>query len=62
MSRCTTLLAALDDAWDRAAPYAAYGPRQRWAAACEALDWPGRDARRARYGELTVPWEGVAPR
>ena len=55
------LLAALDAAWDRAAPYAAYGPRQRWVAACEGLDWPGADARRARYGELTVPWAGVAP-
>ena len=55
------LLAALDDAWDRAAPQAAFGPRARWAAACEALEWPGRDARRARYGELTVPWDGVAP-
>ena len=24
------LLTALDDAWDRAAPYAPFGPRQRW--------------------------------
>ena len=56
------LLQALDQAWDRAAPYAAYGPRQRWVAACEGLDWPGRDARRARYGELAVPWGTVAPR
>ena len=55
------LLRSLDDAWDRAAPQAAFGPRARWAAACEALDWPGRDARRARYGELTVPWNSVAP-
>ena len=55
------LLTALDAAWDRAAPLAAYGPRQRWTAACEGLDWPGADARRARYGELTVPWSTVAP-
>ncbi len=55
------LLSALEAAWDRAAPFAAYGPRQRWTAACEALEWPGADARRARYGELTVPWAGVAP-
>ena len=54
------LLAALDAAWDRAAPYAAYGPRQRWVAACEGLDWPGADAGRARLGELTVPWHTVA--
>ena len=54
------LLAALDDAWDRAAPYAAFGNRQRWVAACDGLDHP-KDARRARYGELTVPWESVRP-
>jgi hypothetical protein len=55
------LLAALDAAWDRAAPLAVYGPRQRWLGACAALDWPGADARRARQGELTVPWATVAP-
>ncbi len=55
------LLAALDRAWDRAAPFAAYGPRQRFVAACEALDWPGADAGRARLGELSVPWSTVAP-
>ena len=54
------LLRALDEAWDRAAPLSVYGPRQRWAAACQALDWPGADARRARSGELTVPWATVA--
>jgi len=60
------LLAALDDAWDRAAPLAAYGPRQRWVAACGALAAARPelrpDVRRARYGELTVPWTAVAPR
>jgi SAM-dependent methyltransferase len=55
------LLRALDDAWDRAAPQAVFGPRARWTAACESLEWPGADARRARLGELTVPWETVAP-
>ena len=55
------LLAALDDAWDRSASYAPFGPRQRWAAACAALDWPGADPRRARFGELTVPWDTVRP-
>ena len=55
------LLAELDTAWERAAPYAVYGPRQRWVVACEGLAWPGADVRRARYGELTVPWETVAP-
>ena len=55
------LLQALDDSWDRAGAYAAYGPRQRWVAACGALDWPGADVRRARLGELAVPWQTVAP-
>ena len=55
------LLDELDAAWDRAAPYATFGNRQRWVAACEALDWPGRDARRARLGELTVPWATLDP-
>ena len=55
------LLAALDDAWDRAAPQAVFGPRARWVAACEGLAWPGADARRARLGELTVPWASVSP-
>ena len=55
------LLRALDEAWDRAAPFATYGPRQRWTAACAGLVWEGADARRARYGELTVPWPSVQP-
>ena len=55
------LLRALDAAWDRAAAYAPFGNRQRWVAACEALEWDGADARRARYGELTVPWRTVGP-
>ncbi|MDP9182514.1 MAG: class I SAM-dependent methyltransferase [Actinomycetota bacterium] len=55
------LLSALNDAWDRAAPYAAYGPRQRWVAACESLQWDKTGVRRWRDGELTVPWSTVAP-
>jgi hypothetical protein len=55
------LLVALDDAWDRAAPHAAFGPRARWVAACDGLRWPGADAGRARLGELTVPWDTVQP-
>ena len=53
------LLAGLDDTWLRAAT--PYGNRQRWVAACEALDWPGKDTRRARLGELTVPWATLEP-
>ena len=56
------LLAALDDAWDRAAAYAAFGPRQRWVAACASLPWPQTGPVRHREGELTVPWGTVAPR
>ena len=55
------LLRALDDAWDRSAPYATYGPRQRWVATCEALDWEQVGPRRHREGELTVPWATVSP-
>jgi hypothetical protein len=54
------LLRKLDAAWDAAAPHATFGARQRWMAACAALDRPV-DARRARYGELTVPWGVVSP-
>jgi hypothetical protein len=53
------LLRAFDDAWDRCAPYAAFGNRQRWRAAGEALDWEQVGPHRA--GELTVPWASVAP-
>ena len=56
------LLTALDDAWDRAAAYAPFGPRQRWVAACASLRWPQAGPVRSREGELTVPWETVAPR
>jgi hypothetical protein len=58
--RIHELLRALDDAWDRAAPYATFGNRQRWVATAELLDAP-KDIHRARFGELTVPWESVQP-
>lgn len=51
------LLTALDDAWDRSAPSAPFGNRQRWTAMCEALAW---DQVGRRPGEVTVPWESVA--
>ncbi len=58
-------LAALDSAWERAAPLGAFGPRQRWVAACRAVadaGWPlmGRE-RRWRLGEVSVAWSAVAP-
>jgi hypothetical protein len=56
------LFADLDAAWERSAPLATYGPRQRWIATCQAVapGW-GADGRRARFGELTVPWVRVTP-
>ncbi|MEU8517381.1 class I SAM-dependent methyltransferase [Kitasatospora sp. NPDC048722] len=57
-------LADFDRAWAGAAPYGAFGARQRWVAACTALagDWPLVDARgRWRQGEATVPWTALAP-
>jgi hypothetical protein len=62
--RVHALFAALDAAWDRAAPLQAYGPRQRWLTACGDLarDWPVVGGRsRWRLGELTVAWDAVAP-
>jgi hypothetical protein len=59
----------LDRAWDRAAPYSVFGPRQRWLAAVASLSagWPvlrrpphgGRQ--RWRLGEVTLPWTALAP-
>ena len=58
-----------DRAWDRAAPYSALGPRQRWLAAVATLagDWPvvrqppAGGPRRWRLGEVTLPWTALAP-
>ncbi len=62
--RIHELLRAMDAAWDRHAPLAAFGHRQRWRAMCDSLtaDWPvlsGAD--RHRLGELTVAWPAIAP-
>ena len=60
------LLTALDTAWVRAAPLSVYGPVQRFVAAVEALRDQGVPVlggrTRWRLGELTVPWDVVAPR
>lgn len=57
-------LAALDDAWDRAAALAPYGRRQRFlatVAAVRSAGWPVLGGRsRWRLGEVTVAWEAVA--
>lgn len=58
-----------DQAWDRAAPYSAFGPRQRWRQAVASLSaaWPvlrrppcGGPGR-WRLGEVTLPWSALAP-
>jgi hypothetical protein len=53
----------LDKAWRDAAPYATFGPRQRWiraAAAVRDAGWPVLDRpARWRLGELTVAWSAV---
>ncbi|MDQ2836303.1 MAG: class I SAM-dependent methyltransferase [Actinomycetota bacterium] len=59
------LLRAMDAGWDRHAPLASFGSRQRWQAMCADLgtDWPVLSTPgRHRFGELTVAWDAVAPR
>ena len=58
-----------DRAWDRAAPYSAFGARQRWLAAVALLapGWPVLRVppyggpRRWRLGEVALPWAALAP-
>jgi hypothetical protein len=54
------LIQALDRGWRNAAPYAPFGPRQRWVHAVTAVrdaGWPVLDRPvRWRRGELTVAW------
>ncbi|GAA5032916.1 class I SAM-dependent methyltransferase [Microbacterium fluvii] len=55
---------ALDAEWHRAAALSTFGAAQRWIAALDALSaagWPLRGRARWRLGELTLPWEAVAP-
>ncbi|WP_433387998.1 class I SAM-dependent methyltransferase [Micromonospora sp. KLBMP9576] len=63
--RVHDLIRALDDAWQAAAGYAPYGPRQRWLRAVSEVrgaGWPILDGpRRWRHGEVTVAWSRVAP-
>lgn len=58
-------LRALDDAWERSAPMASYGVRQRFLATCTSIrdqGWPVLDGpARWRLGEVGVAWDRVGP-
>ncbi len=62
--RIHAFLAALDGEWERASAVSPFGPVHRWEtalAAVEASGWPLLSRSRRRLGEVTVPWEAVAP-
>lgn len=62
--RIHAFVAALDVEWERAAGFAPFGPIHRWQQAMRAMDaagWPLRERSRWRLGEVTVPWDAVAP-
>lgn len=63
--RVHAFLGSLDREWDRASALSPFGPVQRWIAAVEALrasGWSVQGGRtRWRLGEITVPWNEVAP-
>ncbi len=69
--RIHALLVDLDRGWAAAAPLGVYGPVQRWQAAVASVrdaGWPVLDRPplggrgRWRLGELSLPWDAVAPR
>lgn len=64
--RIHELLVDLDHEWDRAAGLGTFGATQRFLATVTALrdhGWPVLGGRpRWRLGELTLPWQAVAPR
>ncbi|QKJ18811.1 class I SAM-dependent methyltransferase [Microbacterium hominis] len=62
--RVHAFLTALDVGWERASAVSTFGPVHRWQTAIEGLSaagWPVRERGRWRLGEVTVPWEAVAP-
>ncbi len=63
--RIHAYLNALDAGWARNAPLSSFGARQRWLATVSGLKaegWAVLDGpTRWRLGEVTVPWDAVAP-
>ena len=63
--RIHALLVDLDREWERTAALSAFGATQRFlatVAALKAQGWPVQGGKaRWRLGEVTVPWESVAP-
>jgi hypothetical protein len=63
--RVHDLLSDLDRFWAHTAAYGEFGPVQRWAETVRRLTEAGwtvlTPRNRLKLGELTVPWEAVAP-
>ena len=62
--RIHSFLRTLDEEWERAAGMSPFGPVQRWESALAAVrdaGWPLQARSRWRLGEVTVPWDAVAP-
>ncbi|WP_292831048.1 class I SAM-dependent methyltransferase [Microbacterium sp.] len=62
--RVHALMAAMDAEWTRAVASSAFGAEQRWRVTLEAMaasGWPVGGRARWRLGEVTVPWDCVAP-
>jgi SAM-dependent methyltransferase len=62
--RVHAFFTALDDEWHRAASVSPFGPVHRWRTALSDLaesGWPILERSRWRLGEVTVPWDAVAP-
>ena len=62
--RVHAFLRTLDDEWERAAGMAPFGPVHRWETALGAVrdaGWPLVARARWRLGEVTLPWDAVAP-
>lgn len=68
-NRIHDLLQLLDDAWDRSSSQRVFGARAHWLAMCEyavnaglpTIEGRVEGRSRWRLGELSVPWELVAP-